>query len=101
MTTLTTILAQLKEEGYTEDFNLQDRHLAGQGPAIRLAPHEFAVDKYYRFEGNSDPDDEAVVYAISSAKFNLKGTLVNGYGIYSDAASDALVQALKEKTAAC
>jgi hypothetical protein len=101
MTTLTAILVQLKKEGYTENFNLQDRYLTGQRSAIRLSPHEFTVDKQYRFEGESDPDEEALVYAISSPKFNLKGTLVNGYGIYGDAASDELTQALKEKTAAC
>ncbi|AMR25580.1 hypothetical protein A0257_23120 (plasmid) [Hymenobacter psoromatis] len=100
ITTLAALLAQLKKEGYTEDFNLQDRYLAGRRSAIWLSPHEFAVDKHYRFEGTSDPDEEAVLYAISSPTFNLKGTLVNGYGSYSAAASDELVQALREKTAA-
>lgn len=99
MTTLSAILAQLQREGYTEDFNLRNQYLAGQRSAILLSPHEFVVDRHYRFEGASDPDDEAVVYAISSPKFNLKGTLVNAYGIYSDAASDELVKALQEKIA--
>lgn len=99
MTTLSEIITKLKAEGYTEDFNLKDQYLAGQRSAIWLSPDEFVVDRHYRFEGNSDPDDEAVVYAISAPKFNLKGTLVNGYGIYSDAGADELVRALKEKIA--
>ena len=56
------------------------------------------VQVYYRFEGLSDPGDEAVVYAISSAKYNLKGTLVNGYGIYSEPLVDEMVKALRDKT---
>ncbi|AMR29471.1 hypothetical protein A0257_21830 [Hymenobacter psoromatis] len=100
MTTLAALLAQLKKEGYTEDFNLQDSYLAGRRSAIWLSPHEFAVDKHYLFEGDSNPDGEAVVYAISSPTFNLKGTLVNGYGIHSATASNELMQALKGKTAA-
>jgi nicotinamide mononucleotide (NMN) deamidase PncC len=62
-----------------------------------LFPEEFVVDKHYRFEGNTDPGDEAVVYAISSEKHQVKGTLINAYGIYSDPVSDEMVKALKEK----
>lgn len=98
MTTLSETITLLKKEGYTEDFNLQDNCLSCQHSDIQLAPDEFVVDKHYRFEGPSDPADEAVLYAISSAKFNLKGTLVNGYGISSDAVADTLLQALKMKT---
>ena len=42
-------------------------------------------------------DDEAVVYAISSPVFGVKGVLVNAYGIYADEASDVLVQKLHER----
>jgi hypothetical protein len=38
-----------------------------------------------------------VVYAISAPKHNLKGVLVNGYGVYSEPLTDILVQALQEK----
>lgn len=98
LTTLSETLEQLKQAGYTEDFNPHGEYLAGQRSAIQLAPDEFEVDQHYRFEGPSDPADEAVLYAISSAKFNLKGTLVNGYGIYSDAANDAILSAVHQKT---
>src|SRR5690606_27899280 len=40
--------------------------------------------------------DEAIVYAISSDKHNIKGTLVNGYGIYADKLADEMIQALRE-----
>lgn len=64
---------------------------------VQVFPDEFLVDRHYRFEGISDPADEAVVYAISSTKYHLKGTLVNGYGMYSDAIADEMIKALKEK----
>ncbi len=57
------------------------------------------MEGHYRFEGVSDPADEAILYAISSAQFHLKGTLVNDYGIYSDAATDKLLRILQEKAA--
>ena len=98
MTTLSEIVNKLKKEGYTEDFNLHENSLVAQNNYIRVYPDEFIVDKHYRFEGISDPADEAVVYAISSDKYNLKGILVNGYGMYSDAAADDMLKVLKEKT---
>ena len=97
LSTLSETLTRLKEAGYTEDFNPHGQYLAGQRSAIQLAPDEFEVDQHYRFEGPTDPADEAVLYAISSAKFNLKGTLINGYGIYSDPINDELLSALHQK----
>lgn len=97
--TLSETLAQLKKEGYTEDFNLNGDFLAGQRSAIQLAPDEFVVDQHFRFEGPTDPADEAVLYAISSAHFNLKGTLVNGYGTSSDEAADHLIRAIRQHAA--
>lgn len=96
--TLSETLARLKKEGYTEDFNLKGDCLAGQRSAIQLAPNEFVVDQHFRFEGPTDPGDEAILYAISSARFNLKGTLVNGYGTSSDEAADHLIRAIRQQT---
>ena len=72
-------------------------HLSCTGKAIELFPNDFVVDQHFRFEEPSDPADEAVVYAISSARFNIKGTLVNGYGPSSDILADELVKALREQ----
>jgi len=96
MTTVTEVLAKLKADGYTVDFNLHDNCLVCHENALTLHPEEFVVDQHYRFEGPTDPGDEAIVYAISSTKHDVKGTLVNGYGIYSDAMTDEMVNALSK-----
>lgn len=64
-----------------------------------MFPDEIVVDQRYRFEGLSDPPNEAVVCAISSSKCHVKGTLVNGYGMYANPLADDLVKALREKPA--
>lgn len=94
MTTLSEVLNKLKNEGYTVDFNLKENCLVCQGNALEVDPEDFVVDRHFRFEGQSDPGDEAIVYAISSVKHDVKGTLVNGYGIYSDSLSDKMIKAL-------
>jgi hypothetical protein len=92
---LTEALIALKEEGYTEDFNLLEDCLTCHDRTIRLFAQDFQVDKWFRFEDNTDPSDQAIVYAISSDKHRLKGVLVNSYGIYSDSGANALLDKLK------
>ena len=97
MTTVSEVLDSLQKEGYTIDFNIIKNSQECDGNYLRLHPEEFVIDRHYRFEGNSDPEDEAVVYAISSLKHNLKGVLVNGYGISSDPLTEDIVRALQQK----
>lgn len=60
-----------------------------------MHPEEFRIDHAFRFEGDSDPADEMVVYSISSNDGKYKGILVNGYGIYSDPRSTELIDHLR------
>lgn len=92
--TLSQTIEGLKKEGYTMDFNINQECLACHKTNTILSPDEFRIDAFYRFEGESNPDDEAVVYAISSNKYRVKGVLVNAFGTYADDMSDALVQKL-------
>lgn len=95
--TVTEVLNELKGMGYTNDFNLNKNCLVCYENALTLHPDEFVVDKHFRFEGITDPADESVIYAISSTKSNIKGTLINAYGVYSDDLSNEMVRALQEK----
>lgn len=97
MTTLSEVTNVLKERGYTADLSLRTTHILCEDNSKKLSPNEFTVDKHYRFEGSSDPGDEAIVFAISCPKYNLKGVLVNGYGVSSEGISDEMIKALDEK----
>ncbi len=97
MTTLSQVLNILRNEGYTTDFNLRDNCLICHGNALEVRPEDFVVDRHYRFEGDTDPGDSAIVYAISSPVHGVKGVLVNGYGLYSDPLSNEMVKALDDK----
>lgn len=94
--TLSQTVDALKKQGYDLDFNIKQECLICHQNNTVLSPDEFEIDSVYRFEGESNPDDEAVVYAISSPKYGVKGILVNAYGIYADDASNALVQKLHQ-----
>ena len=94
--TVTEAMTDLKKLGYTIDFSLvTDKEcLFCHQTATELSPDDFEIDHFYRFEGDSDPGDEMIVYAISSNKSNLKGIVVNAYGIYADNASSEIVKKL-------
>jgi quercetin dioxygenase-like cupin family protein len=93
--TLSETVNGLIKSGYTLDFNIQGECIVCQQAQISLSPEEFQIDKVYRFEGASDPDDQAIVYAISSSKFGVKGTLVNGYGVTAANMPSVLVEKLQ------
>ena len=94
--TVTEAMADLKKMGYTIDFSILTAKecLICHITATELSPDDFEIDHFYRFEGDSDPGDQMIVYAISSTKNNLKGIVVNAYGIYADNESSAIVKKL-------
>jgi hypothetical protein len=85
----------LVSQGYDHNFNLKDEVLYCHTNDTALQPDEFQIDEVYRFEGQTDPDDEVVVYAISSPSANVKGILINAYGVYAESVSAQLVEKLK------
>ncbi len=95
MTTITEVIEKLRKEGYVEDFNLQQNCLQCREGHYSVLHNEFVIDHVFRFEGDSDPADEATVYAISSAKYAIKGILVNGAGIYTNGMTDEMLTSLK------
>lgn len=92
--TLSETINSLKVEGYTLDFNVDQECVICHQPKITMSPDDFEIDAVFRFEGESNPDDQAILYAISSSKHNEKGVLVNGYGISAVDATDALIEKL-------
>ena len=93
--TLSEAVNDLIKRGYTANFKISSNSIDYAEKNISLNPDEFEIDEFHRFEGESDPEDEAIVYAISSAKHNVKGILVNAFGMYSDSLSNEIISKLK------
>ncbi len=90
--TLSEVIEVLRGRGYTEDFNLlevRDSYKKG-GEKINL--HDIVIDKTYRFTGQNDLEDEAILYAMRNLKDGAKGIFVNGYGTYTDAEADEIIR---------
>jgi len=93
-TTVTEAITALRNQGYTEDFNLKTDCITTGVNNLELHPDDFHIDKYFRFEGSTNPDDSSILYAIASTDQQIKGILLNSYGMYSDPVADELLQKL-------
>jgi len=82
--TVTEAVKGLKERGYTIDFNIAFDKLVCSGKNICLHPDEFEITEVHRFEGDSNPDDEDVVYAVESKDKKIKGVITSAFGLYAD-----------------
>ena len=78
--TVSEAVNDLQRRGYTDDLTLADHCIVCGGKKTELHPEDFQIDEFHRFEGDSDPADESIVYAISAPKHGIKGVLVNGFG---------------------
>ena len=80
---LVDALADLKNRGYDHDFRKDPECIYCYVFDLWLTPEQFNVDEVYRFEEDSNPDDNCVLYAISSYT-GIKGTLIDSYGVYAE-----------------
>ena len=79
--TLSEAISALKEQGYTADFNLKVNCLECIAGRQELLPHEFNIDKSFRFDVDENPADHAVLYTISFISQHIKRILINAVGI--------------------
>lgn len=93
--TVSKAIEELRKQGYTTDFNIDESSITcGDG---KFNADDFEVVDVYRYEGDSDPGDEAAVYAIRSST-GLKGILITGYGASADTASEEILEKLGSKS---
>src|SRR6187549_352869 len=92
--TVVDALNGLKSRGYTLDFNIAFDKIICSNNEICLNPNEFEIVEIYRFEGDTNPSDEDVVYAIESKDGKIKGVLTSAFGLYADSISNEMIQKL-------
>lgn len=99
METITAAIDRLARAGYADSF-APDRERPGWLRATRAAasfrPGELEVHEVVRFEGASDPSDEAILYALATADARIRGTFVVPYGPGVDATSAEIARGLPE-----
>lgn len=100
MKSLALLSNKMVLEGYDDDFKITDNGLKSLKTEKIYQPDQVNVINFFRFEGQSDPNDNTIMYVIETSD-GLKGTLVDAYGAYADrAVSDFMnnVESFQKKT---
>jgi len=79
MSTLTSCTNHLTQEGFIENFKAKKNGIEAPSTGKIYIPSEVKIVSFYRFEGESDPADNSILYAIE-ANDNTKGLLIDAYG---------------------
>jgi len=80
MDSLARATDRLTAEGYREEFRAETKGLRALGSGRIYAPEALHVDRVLRFEGPSDPADEALLFALSVAEDGVRGTYAVTFG---------------------
>ncbi|MBS1615343.1 MAG: hypothetical protein JST06_04410 [Bacteroidetes bacterium] len=92
MNSLSMVMGKAVKNGYRESFKVGAEGLIPQSnPSQHYDPLQIQVVNFYRFEGESDPGDECILYQIETSD-GLKGLLVDAYGPYADDLTTVFMQ---------
>ncbi len=83
MSTLSDCITKAVKEGYAENFKISSKGLTTEIEDIFYQPEQVAISNFYRFEGYSDPQDNAILYVIQTED-GKKGLIIDAYGAYSN-----------------
>ena len=83
MATLSECMTIALDRGYSENFKVIAKGLATVDEKFVYAPEDIRITNFYRFEGNSNTDDNSILYLIETAD-RKKGILIDAYGVYAN-----------------
>ena len=77
--TLSQVMTDLNEKGYKEQFEANEKCILALGSKKEYTPYQLKIKDTYRFDGMTNPSDEAEIFVIE-ANDGTKGTLVMAGG---------------------
>ncbi len=95
MTTLLSCIQKANEKGFARDFLITDHGLSWRGGNQFYRPDEVVIEDFYRYEGKSDPDENAILYLMMTKDGN-KGVFSSTFGIYADPVSTEFIMQIEE-----
>ena len=92
LTPMITVLNQLRKEGYKVDFRVtEEGKLCTMNDKQQFGPDEVRIVNFYRFEGETNPGDMAILYVLETTS-GAKGTISDAYGPYSDETTETFMK---------
>jgi hypothetical protein len=92
-------IASLRTRGYAADFSVTaEGELRCDTCGHTHRPGDAVIESTARFEGASNPDDQAMVFGLRCEACGLRGVLVTAYGPTASAEEAVVVTALSHRT---
>ncbi len=92
--TLTEAMEDFRTRGYVDEFAIDEKGLKLVGSDRVYEPETLTIVEHHRFEGESNPSDMAVIYAMESDD-GQKGYYIDAFGAYSDPLSAEVLKQVK------
>jgi hypothetical protein len=94
MDTISTVLNNLKIKKQDNEFVIDETGLVMLNGKL-YSQHDIKIIKTYRFEGESDPADEAIIYIIR-ANDGAIGYSLDAYGVYTNHTNDGYADLIRK-----
>lgn len=95
MDTLSECMGFLREKGFKDEFKVENGKMICDKCDTSYSPQQVKINQFYRFEGESDPADMTVLYAIETDD-GKKGMITDGFGTYADSAVSDFLKKIEE-----
>ncbi len=92
--TMSEAISRLERAGYGGSFATEDGGLRCAACGGWHVAGDVAIDEIVGFEGDSDPADEAILFALDCGHCGAKGTYVSAYGPAMESADVEVVTGL-------
>jgi hypothetical protein len=97
LTSMVHVLSRLKKEGFALDFKVTEdgSSLCTLDEKQVYNADQVQIVNFYRFEGETNPDDMAILYVLETAT-GAKGTLTDAYGPYADEITESFMKQVED-----
>jgi len=93
METLSQIMNEWRKEGYTHDISVDD-NLNATVNQKKYPPEELQLDKKKRFEGDTNPADMSILFAVSHKNDKL-GLIVDSFNPKEETSTSKFLKKIK------
>lgn len=94
--TLSEAIKRLEGIGYVDSYRAVEGKLKGTSNPIPAPAEQFFVDEIVRFEGDTNLDDECVLFALTDKVSGAKGLYAVAYGPEMATEDVVIVQRLEK-----
>jgi TPP-dependent trihydroxycyclohexane-1,2-dione (THcHDO) dehydratase len=94
--TLVEAIEALKKQGYRHNFRINDKGMLVEKTENGYIAEEVELHEFHRFEGNTNPADMSIVYAVQTSS-GEKGIVVDSYGVYGSEMTSKFMNKVSQK----